>query len=95
MNGKNILVNMDGKVGKHGFFQTFQVEAKDPETAELNVVKEIQSDEDFVSIILNKENDPSRVFLDEIYEIEEFNKDIPKASGRIWYKEKKWWQVWK
>ena len=95
MNGQNFLVDMDGKVAKHGFFQNVFLEAKSPHDAEELAVEEIRGDADLKAITQNSKEDPPAIAVEEMSELESFDGVDTAVSGRTWYNEKKWWQFWK
>jgi hypothetical protein len=96
MNGRNFLIEIDGKHAKHGFYQNIFVEAGSPEEAELIAVDRIRNNEDLKRAVQNLENDPPKIFFDEIYEIGSISElDRTLEDGRTFYREKRWWQIWK
>jgi hypothetical protein len=95
INAKNLLVNFEGKTAKYGFIQMFQIEENSPESAEDKIINIIRENKELSEITLNADDDPPKMLLEEIYELSEFNKELPKETGKIWYLEKKWWQFWK
>jgi len=95
MNGQNFIVDMDGKAAKHGFFQNFFLEADSPEQAENLAVRKIREDEELKAVVQNPKDDPPTILLEEMSEVEgSFDVEAMK-SGKVWYREKKWWQFWK
>lgn len=67
-----------------GFYTTRCVEAKDPESAELEAVEVLRNDEQLKSAVSNKSwQKKPRIYMDKIYEIEE--KDIENIKGFTWY----------
>ncbi len=95
LNGQNFLVDMDGKIAKHGFFQNFFIEALSPEQAETIAVQKIRENKDLKAITMNPIDDPPVIVLEEMHELESFDKDNTMESGKAWFLEKKWWQFWK
>lgn len=95
MSGQNFLVEMDGKVAKHGFFQNFFLEADSPAEAELMAVEKIRGNEDLKAITRNPKDDPPVIVLEELGELEDFDGVEAMESGKLWYVEKKWWEFWK
>ena len=96
MNGTNFLIDVDGKPEKHGFYQSIFVEAKSPKEAELIAIDQIMNSDELKRVIQNSNGDPPKVILDEISEIESITgSDKTMEMGRTFYKEKRWWQIWK
>jgi hypothetical protein len=95
MNGRNYLIHSDGKPKKHGFFQDLYLEADNPRQAEALAVARIRFNKELKDAALNRQDDPWVVYLDTIWELDNFN-DVGKLeSDRTFYIEKKWWQFWK
>ena len=96
INGRNVLLDLDGKPQKHGFYQNFFIEAENTKQAELLVNARILRDKKFEEIILNSDNDPPIIHLETFWELDSLdyvgNYIVP---GRTYYVEKKWWQFWK
>ena len=95
MNGQNFLIDMDGRVAKLGFFQNLFLEADSPEQAENLAVRKIREDEDLKAITQNPKDDPPAIVLEEMSEVESFFEVEAMESGKVWFREKKWWQFWK
>jgi len=95
MKGQNFLVDMDGKVAKHGFFQDFFLEAESPEQAESFAVQKIREDEGLKTITQNPKEDPPVILLEKIIKLESFDGVEAMESGKAWFREKQWWQFWK
>jgi hypothetical protein len=72
LHGHNFLIDIDGEVGKHGFYTTRYVEAADPESAAELAVERLREDRHIDTIGMNDEDDPPRVEVDEVEEIESF-----------------------
>ena len=94
INGKNFLLELDGKKSKHGFYKWVTVEAKDESEAELLAVEKVKNDEQIKASTQNPQKDSPQLFLDEIYEAEE-TAEKPNEMGYAFYPEKKWWAFWK
>ena len=95
MSGQNFLIDMDGKVAKHGFLQNIFLEAESPEQAEDLSVQKIRGNEDLKAITQNPKDDPPVIVLEEMNELESFDGVEAMESGKAWFREKKWWQLWK
>jgi hypothetical protein len=67
LEGRNFLINYEGKIEKLGFLTTRFVEADDPKDAELKAVQLIKEDERLLAAVQNKnkENSPM-IYLDSI-----------------------------
>lgn len=81
--GSNFAIRLDGKVGKHGFFTTRFVEAKDSRNAETLVMNLIR--DELKSIVLNDRSDPPMMYAEEIHEIDDFGDNIVPGSGFTWF----------
>lgn len=85
LNGQNFLINYEGKKIYMGFYTTRFVEASNSEEAELKAVNNIRNNEKLKDATLNKSwQKKAKIYLDEIYEIEE--KDVQRDYGFGWYK---------
>lgn len=89
LEGQNFLIEMDGKVGKYGFFQTFFLEADSPTAAESAAVQKVRKSPDMLTVVRNSKDDPPMIYLEEIEEIQEFPKDTRQETGRGWFPEAK------
>lgn len=87
LDGRNFLIEMDGKVGRFGFYQTFWVEAASPTEAENAAVQKVRGSADLRSAVQNSLDDPPTIHLEEIEELQEFPKDTRTETGRGWYSE--------
>ena len=93
INGRNFLLDFDGKARKMGFYKSVYVESADTKAAELDAVEFIRSGE-LRGRVLNSLEDPPMIFVEEIDELESSGLEH-NTSGHTFYKEKKWWQFWK
>ena len=92
--GRNFLLNQDGKVARHGFYQTVFVGAADPATAESEALNKVRSDETLKAQTRNSPDDPPMLYVESLDELEGGEvSDNPR--GRTYYPEKQWWQFWK
>jgi len=92
--GKNFLLSLDGKVARHGFFQTVFVGATDPATAESEALSKVKGDETLKAQTQNATDDPPVLYVESLEEVED--SEVPSdAHGRTYYQEKQWWQLWK
>ena len=95
MNGQNFLVEMDGKVAKHGFFQHFFLEAETTRQAEDLAVQKIRENQDLKAVTQNPKDDPPVIVLETMSQLDSFAGVEARESGKLWFPEKKWWQFWK
>jgi hypothetical protein len=89
LEGENFLIEMDGKIGKYGFFQTFFLEAQSSSEAENAAVQKVRANPDLRTVVRNPKDDPPIIHLEDIEEILEFPKDTRPVTGRAWYSEDK------
>ena len=87
LNGRNFLIEMDGKVGKFGFYQAFFLEAGSATKAENAAVQIVRASPDLKTGVRNSKDDPPTIHLEGIEEIQEFPKDTRPLTGRAWYSE--------
>ena len=87
LNGRNFLINMEGKPQRHGFYTTRWVEAENPDDAELKAVENIKADSELKKCVLNDKDDPPMIYLEEIYELDSFNGVNPPGKGFSFYLE--------
>jgi hypothetical protein len=97
INGQNFLIEMEGKLGRYGFFTIRYVEAADAKAAENGAVEMIRTTQRLRELVRNGPDDPPIMDVTEIAELESFNKIENMEPGFIWYEEKpkRWWQFWK
>lgn len=95
LNGKNFLLNRDGKAQKYGFYQSMFIEAETPKQAERMALTKIWHDRELKEITLNGAKDAPRVKLETFWELDELYYVNRLEPGRTFYPEKKWWQFWK
>ena len=95
MNGRNYLMSFDGKERKQGFYQNMFLEADNPEQAETLAAAKIRFNRELNEAALNPKDDPPRICLDTIWELDDFNDVENLVADRTFYVEKKWWQFWK
>ena len=95
INGRNFLIEIDGKPQKQGFYQNFFIEATSPKQAELIVTSRLWHDKALKKITLNKEKNPPKIKLETFWELDVINYVGQHTSDRTFYIEKRWWQFWK
>jgi hypothetical protein len=92
--GRNFLLSQDGKIARHGFYQTVFVGAADPTTAESEALNKVRSDATLKALTQNSTDDPPMLYVDSLYEME--GSEVPdNPRGRTYYLERQWWQFWK
>jgi hypothetical protein len=92
--GRNFLMNLEGRTRRFGFYQTVFVESANPDAAELDAIAHVRADAELQRGVQNESDDPPMLFLDALYELEDSGP--PRSSeGRTYYIEKKWWQFWR
>ena len=90
INGRNFLLNMNGKKEKHGFFLQVCVEADNPNSAELEAIRLLKSDSDLNHLALNPKEDSPVVFaekIDRVKRTKHINSMIGSRPGIAWYSE--------
>jgi len=95
MNGRNFLIDTNGKPKKHGFYQMIDIEADTPQKAGLLAKAMITHDRELIGITRNNKKDPPVVHLHTFWELD-IADDVDEVDpGRTFYREKRWWQFWK
>ena len=84
IDASNFLVDVDGRVAKHGFITIRWVEANSATDAEKAAVQMIREDQDLRALVKNDPGDPPVMDVLEIAEVESFD-GIGGQPGRIWY----------
>lgn len=97
INGQNFVVEMNGRVAKHGFFTVRVVEASDPAAAETAAVQRVRETEHLRKLVRNGPDDPP---IMEVTEMVELDPEVPTKdleTGFAWYEDppKRWWQFWR
>ena len=88
-------MNFEGKLVRFGFTTTRYVEAASPEEAELAAVDTVKKDVSLINALHNDENDSPMIYLDKLYELENFGCESVPGKGYTFYQEKKpWWRFW-
>ena len=95
MNGRNFLIDTNGKPKKHGFYQMIDIETDSPQKAGLLAKAMITHDKELIGITLNVKKDPPAVHLHTFWELDIADDVDEVEPGRTFYREKKWWQFWK
>lgn len=81
--GKNLSTNIDGQVGKRGFFTTRFIEAEDARDAENIALRLIRNE--LQSVILNVPSDPPTILVEEINEVVGFEAYPVPGAGFTWF----------
>lgn len=92
--GRNFLLDLDGRPRRHGFYQTVFVQSSDPAEAEAAAIRAVKDDPELKHMAQNRADDPPMLYVDALYELESAE-PLPEAKGRTYYIEKSWWQLWK
>jgi hypothetical protein len=95
INGRNFLLNVEGKRRRMGFYQTVFVEAADPHQAEEKAVGIVKSNSELREMANRDESIQASLHLSEMWEIELSDVPASQPEGRSLYLEKQWWQFWR
>ncbi len=95
--GRNFLVEMEGRVARHGFITFRIIQAADPRAAELAAVQMIRATERLREMVRNPPEDPPVIEVTSIEELESLPPEDEPEPGFIWYEEnpRRWWQFWR
>lgn len=83
INGVNFLLEVDGALGKHGFYTSRWVEAEDPQSAELRAIELFRSEPGLRERLRNAPDDPPTLYVEETEEVME----LEPAQGLAFYVE--------
>jgi hypothetical protein len=92
--GRNFLLDIDGKIRRCGFYQTVFLRCPDPSEVESIAVRTIKDDIELRQMTQNDQADTPMLYLDRFEEIDD-SEPLPTANGRTYYVEKRRWQFWK
>jgi hypothetical protein len=95
MSGRNLLINVKGKIQKYGFYQNIYVEADNPQQAELSAIAQLNHDQELKRMAMNGQDNPPVFRLDTFWELENFLSVGPSAKERTYFPDKRWWQFWR
>ena len=87
VNGRNFLLEIDGKQQRFGFFQTVIVAAATPAQAELDAISTVKASPDLQQLVKNDRADPPMLHLDTLHEVEAAEAGGPSSEGRSLYRE--------
>ncbi|HEY1068137.1 MAG TPA: hypothetical protein VGE52_18585 [Pirellulales bacterium] len=96
IDAKNLLVEMNGRLAKHGFFVFRFVTAKDRAEAGPLAKQMLLDDPELAALVKNVPGDPPAMDVVEVVEAGVFP-NTTEQPGRVWYemKPKRWWQFWR
>ena len=81
INGENFLFDYEGRPTRMGFYTTRFVEAGGREEAEQVAVAALRREEQLRSCVLNPEDDPPMMYVEEIEEVE----SLQESRGFAFY----------
>ena len=93
--GRNFLLSFDGKVRRHGFYQTVHVESPDPAQAETDAIHIVKGNAELKQLTQNDVQDPPMLYLASLDEFEDSAELPANPKGRTYFAERQWWQFWK
>jgi hypothetical protein len=88
VHGQNLLTQVDGVRQRIGFYTNVFIEAVTSADAEARAIELIRQDAHLRDIILNPDDDPLNLTVDEVQEIESFNGVQLPRTGFTLYPEK-------
>ena len=86
---------MNGGKSKQGFYQKLIVQANGPDQARLLATTRVWHDPDLAEMTLNAKDDPPKIQLKTIWELDLVDDPDELAPDRFFYEEYKWWQLGK
>ena len=94
---KNIWIQLGERSKLMGFFQTFFLEAEDPDQAAEKAFELLLSDPSLNEIWdKTRQSKEPEIYISEMYEMEAFDPDLKgDRTGRSIFLMKKWWEFWK
>lgn len=95
MQGRNLLLAVDGKKRKYAFSQQLLVDANNPKQAEQLAIARVTLDKTLKTITLNPKNNPPVITLDTIWELDALEDISQIEAGRTYFLQKRWWCFWK
>jgi len=87
LNGQNFHLSAEGGVAPHGFYTTRYVEAATPEQAEQLAMGLVRGDPELTASVVNSRDDPPRILVDELAELESFDGVEVPGGGYTFYLE--------
>ena len=85
--GQNLLINVDGQIQKMGFYTSRLAEAENAEQAGSIAVEKVRVDAKLKGIILNRQDDPMMLYVDEIDQVEFLETTDEVEMGFVYYPE--------
>ncbi len=85
ISGENLQLQLEQKIERCGFYTTRYIEAISEEEAEVAAITLVQSDEELRDMALNEFEDPPRVFVDGVEELESFDGLELPGSGYTFF----------
>jgi hypothetical protein len=95
INGRNFLIERNGRLRKYGFFQNLCIQAPDRESAEAMATEKIRQSDVLIRDTRNDNDDPPMILVTSITEVDPSAPGGAGESDRVFYREKRWWQFWK
>lgn len=83
--GKNYAIEADGEIKRKCFYQNLFIEAEDCEAAKNKAKQIIRSDQSLSDVVRNCQDDPPRLFVEEIQQLESFDDSKYKDQERVFY----------
>ncbi len=87
IHGENLLAEVDGTPQRVGFYKHVAVEAFTPADAESRALDTLRESSRWHEIVLNSENDPPRLSIEEVQEREGLDPAVENRRGYILYPE--------
>jgi hypothetical protein len=87
INGENFLIEMGGRVAKHGFVTTRIVEAAEPGAAEDSAVQMLRDTKRLRDLVRNEPDDPPVMDVTSIVELGSDGANVDRRPGLVWYEE--------
>ena len=70
INGRNFLIERNGKLRKYGFFQNLYIEAPDRKSAEAMATEKIRQSDVLIKDARNNDDDPPMILVTSITEVD-------------------------
>jgi len=87
LEGRNFILDYEGKPTRFGFSTTRHVEAADPEEAGRRAIEDVLADDRLNASLLNDPSNPPRVTTTRTIEVESFASDPSPDLGYIFYED--------
>jgi hypothetical protein len=85
INGRNYLINSEGRPQRMGFYKIYYLEAQDPQEAENLAVSQIVGDPRWRGTLLNSADDRPVMYLHALAELESFEGVESTETGYVFY----------